>query len=204
MENKLFDKPVVCIDVDDTLVDYNLALRNWHNETYGTSLKFEDFKSYFFNEVWGGTMQEVIDKVEVFNKSGIPKKLSPMEDAVDAVSLLSRNGKKLFVVTSRPDYLKEDTEYLVNNLFPNKFSDILFSSNHYSKRENSGKTKAEICKELNGFLIDDSLSYILQCQEEGVDAILFGNCPWNQSNGHKGITRTENWRKTLDILGVIY
>jgi uncharacterized HAD superfamily protein len=202
MKNKLFDKSVACIDIDDTLVDYNSALRNWHNENYGTSLRFEDFKSYFFNEVWGGTLQEAIEKVEIFNKSGNPKRLSPIEGAVNAVNLLSQNGTRLFVVTSRPDYLKEDTEYLVNNLFPNKFSDILFSSNHYSKRENSGKTKAEICKELNGFLIDDSLSYILQCQDEGVGAILFGNCPWNQSNGHKGIIRTENWRKTLELLEV--
>lgn len=169
----------ICIDLDDTLVDWNGALRKWHNETYGTNLKLEDFKDYNF-EVFG-TPQEARRKIEIFNNSAYHERFLPIEGSVEAVDILLKRGKELFILTSRSDFLKANTERLIDNQFRNKFSDILYSSNHYSGRENSEKTKAEICRELNdALLIDDSQDYIFQCLLVGIKGILFGDYPWNQ------------------------
>nr|QBM01252.1 hypothetical protein [uncultured archaeon] len=199
---RLFSGRRICIDVDDTLFDYNRALREWHNQTYRTSLKPEDFVSYFFNEVWGGTLEEAIRRVDEFQHSEYMGSISPIGGAVSAVDVLSQRGKELFIVTARPDYLRRETEKLLDKHFIGRFREIIFSSNHYSKRANSGKTKARVCRELNAFLVDDSLQYYLQCFDEGVGAILFGNNAWNQSNGHVKIIRGENWRRTLELIGV--
>lgn len=189
------------IDLDEVLADFNSGLIKWHNEKYGTSLKRENFISYFFNQVWGGTIEETIIKVNDFHHSEYFEKLSPVEASVEAIPILSREND-LFIITSRPDFLENETERWVNYFFEKQFKEIFHSSNHYSQATNSGKTKLQICRDLGvSVLIDDSLNYISQCASTEVNGLLFGNYPWNQ-NGHlpSNIFRTNNWKEVLEKL----
>jgi uncharacterized HAD superfamily protein len=191
----------ICVDCDDVLVDFHTPLREWHNAIYGTNLKHEDFISYRFHEIWGGTGEEAIKKVNEFQHSEYGKKLLPIQGTVESIDILLQRGKKLFLTTSRPLSSKGDTEKLLETYFKDKFLDVFYSSNHYTKAKNSGKSKGEICKKLNASLIDDSLDYVKQVALMGLRAILFGDYPWNQ-NGTlpEGVSRAENWKRTLEIL----
>lgn len=192
----------ICIDLDDTLVDWNGALRKWYNNKYGTNLKLKDFKSYFFNEVWGGTLQEAIDKVDIFNHSNYNQRILPLEYSREAINILTEQGRELFIATSRPDFLRDETQRLLNEFFKNKFSDVFYSLNHYSGRENSGKSKVEICKDLGAMLIDDSQDYVIQCHNAGIPTLLFGDYPWNQLDFNTSliIRRAKNWKKVLECI----
>ena len=98
--------------------------------------------------------------------------------------------------------LKKITYNQVNKYFPNIFSDVIFSSNHYTRAKNCGKTKAEICEDLKiSYIIDDSLVYTKECAQKGIETILLDS-PWNQNgiNEIKGITRVKNWFEIGEIL----
>ena len=65
-------------------------------------------------------------------------------------------------------------------------------------------TKAEVCKEIGAVaLIDDSLKHLLQCSEVGIEGILFGDYPWNQTDSlPENITRCTNWLEVLEHLNI--
>jgi len=189
----------ICVDCDDVIVDFHTALMNWHNATYGTSLKLEDFTTYLFNQVWGGAIEEAVKKVNDFHHSVYSKEILPIEGAREAIDILFQQGKRLFLGTSRPLFLREDTEALLDKYFRGKFSEIIYCSNHYSKAKNSGKSKGEICKSLNALLIDDSLDYIKQCSSLELNGVLFGDYPWNQNGTLPfGVLRADNWKEVLE------
>lgn len=56
----------VGVDLDEVLADFLPSLMDYHNENYGTDFKKEDFHSYQFWHVWGGTREEAIQKYMAF------------------------------------------------------------------------------------------------------------------------------------------
>lgn len=187
------------IDIDDTLLDFIGAYVLFYNTRYKTNFKREDFKSYMFNETLGGTLEESVNSVKKFCNSSFVDEMKPLPDSQKVIQMLNKQSE-LFLVTSRTLDLKEITLNQISKYFPNLFSDILFSSNHYTKSKNTGKPKSEICLEKGiSLLIDDSLIYTNECLEKNIGAILFDS-PWNQ-NGHlKGIIRVKSWEEIGKLL----
>lgn len=187
------------IDIDDSLFDFLGPYTHFNNLMYKTNLKREDFTSYVFNEFRGGTMEEAVESVREFCYSPFFEEMKPLPYAPEVIQELKKENE-LFIVTSRPIEMKEITFRQISKYFPNVFSDIIFSSNHYTKAENSGETKAEVCKKLNvSHLIDDSLIYAKECLEKGIGAILLDS-PWNQNGSINGIIRVKNWKEILERL----
>lgn len=198
MENK---REKIGVDKDDTLLDFVGTYTKYHNKKYGTKVKREDFTTYSFDKVFGISMEEAISRVSEFYNTDFFKKMPPLPNSVEVINSLKQNYD-LYVVTSAPDHLYIETMNQILKNFGNVFLDVFFSSNHYTGRKNSGKSKVEICLE-NGIsiLIDDSLEYALQCAEKGIGAFLFGdNNPWNQNGEHTEIIRVEDWLKVKEEL----
>ncbi len=187
------------IDLDEVLADLIGNFIIHHNQTYGTFLKKEYFKTYSFSDTLGITSEEGIKRVYDFYKTKYFKDMQPIKDATETINLLNQQHN-LYLVTSRPDFLKKETEEWLVKYFQNSFLDIFYSSNHYSKRNNCGKTKSQLCEDLGiSILIDDSLEYILQCSDIGVGGLLFGDYPWNQNgNLPQNVSRTRNWKEVLE------
>lgn len=74
-----FSKPVVACDCDEVLARFvagepttvcylldphSLGVVQFHNEKYKTDLKFEDFFSYDFTAVWGGSREDAFEKLD--------------------------------------------------------------------------------------------------------------------------------------------
>ena len=57
----------IALDLDDVLLDFIPALVEFHNSTYGTSLTKKDFHPYHFAKVWGGNVEEAIQKMRLFH-----------------------------------------------------------------------------------------------------------------------------------------
>ena len=51
------------VDLDEVLGDFLSSLIQYHNTNYNSVLSREDFHSYKFWEVWGGTKEEAIQKL---------------------------------------------------------------------------------------------------------------------------------------------
>jgi 5'(3')-deoxyribonucleotidase len=186
------------IDLDEVLVDFLPAFIEYHNATYHTSLKRDDFFSYQYYEVFGGTLEETMRKVYDFHQTPYFKNMKPIAGTQEAISLL-KEGNELFIITSRQDSVKEITIQWINEYFPNSFNDIILTNNHSFSGD--VKTKREYCDLLKiDALIDDQVYYALECLAPNRKIFLL-DCPWNQSAElPPGISRVYSWQEIIDCI----
>jgi uncharacterized HAD superfamily protein len=201
METKI-KKLKIGIDLDDTLFDFVGSFIGYANKVKSFQIKREDFVTYSFDEVLKlpssrDTMKVIFD----FYDSDFFKKMPPLPGSVNVVKTLKQKAD-LYIITSRPNYLYNATMNSLWNNFRGFFSEVYFSSNHYTGEKNSGKSKAEICLMNNvSIMVEDSLEYSLQCAEKEIKAILI-DAPWNQNGKHENLTRVKNWKEILEKLEV--
>lgn len=50
---------IIAFDVDDVLASYQIQLNRFHNKTFGTNFKFQDYHSFNLWEVWGSSYLKV-------------------------------------------------------------------------------------------------------------------------------------------------
>lgn len=189
-------RPIIAVDMDEVLCGFVPAVVRFHNDTYGTSLKVEDFFSYTFFYVWGGTMEEAHLKLELFHESKyFLEELAPIPHAQNAVRALAEKYD-LHVVTSRRYNIETATRQWLEQHFPNCFKGVHFG-NHYCMPGQKSIPKSELCRTIGAhLLVDDNLDYAIDCSNNGTPVVLFGDYPWNR--GHINTSRPELVVKTPD------
>jgi uncharacterized HAD superfamily protein len=123
---------------------------------------------------------------------------APIEHAQQTLLKLKERFD-LVVVTSRQHTIKDLTFKFLDKYYNGIFSCVLMG-NHYGK-EGVKRSKPDMCRDIGAILlIDDSLDYASQCAEANLDAILFGDYPWNKVKEcdalHQNIVRVAHW---LDV-----
>ena len=187
------------VDLDEVLAGLLSPVVAFHNDKYGTSLSREKFLSFKFWEVWGGTEEETSKKLHEFYKTHYFRNMLPVSDSRKGVSILAK-GNELFVLTSRPKVLYNETLEWIEKHFTGKVSGGYFT-NEFEKKVGDVKTKSEICAELGiGLMIEDFLGYAVECASNGIKVLLL-DCPWNQSdNLPAGVTRVHSWQEIVEKL----
>ncbi len=185
------------VDLDEVLADFLSALIKYHNSVYRTSLIREDFHSYDFWKVWGGTRDQAIQKVYDFYKTDYFKSIDPVFGAQNAIKLL-RQKNELFIITSRQKIVYEVTINWINEFFPNSFSDVYFAD-YYSNTSNL-ISKKNLCNNLGiDIFIDDVPKYILECTDSKIKALLF-TAPWNKKFVlPENVYRVDSWNNIVDF-----
>jgi 5'(3')-deoxyribonucleotidase len=198
-------RPVIAIDIDETISPFIPIFVEYLNDKDGTNLSSSTFFSYKFDEVLGCSYDDCKVKVVSFFDSNYISKIHPFQGAYETLCRLKLDFE-LHVVTARSNNYSELTTNWIHKHFPNVFDHIHFC-NHYSDTEIS-RNKSEICKAINAILlVDDNLEYALDCVENGIHAILFGNYAWNQSkllnsnrNSEYKVIRAHSW---YEVMGAI-
>lgn len=182
------------IDLDEVLADTLSAFVRYHNGVYGTVFKRDDFSSYRFSEVIGGTEAGVYREFEDFCRSPFNGHLQPVMGAQKAVQQLSRLHE-LILVTSRSASVEKETAAWIHRYFPHHFSEIYFT-NHYLPEKKT--TKASVCEAQRiDVLIEDQLKYALECSSLKRKILLL-DYPWNRStNLPANIYRVRSWEEIL-------
>lgn len=169
-------RPVVAVDVDEVLGHFVHQLCRFHNAKYRTTLTPDDFVSYNFHEVWGGTRGEADSKMRLFFDS--PFFLDGIPAVKGAAEVLKRHRERveLHIVTSRQHVLEEHTTAWVNAHYPGIFEGLHFG-NHFSE-EGIVRSKPALCEDINAvMIIDDNVIYATQCARAGIRTCLFGERP---------------------------
>ena len=203
-----FKKPVLAVDVDDTIAHLMKSVVAFYSDTYEPPhFKVDDFHTLEFNLVWGGTRHECDEKVERYYKSDHFKNgIDPIAGAYEQLKRLKEHFE-LHVVTARPHHIREATIEWLNKHYPDLFSDFHFG-NLYGL-EGVRKRKSQMCKEIGAVcLIDDSAGYALDCAANKVHVLLFGNYAWNTSDEwnreiseHSDfVDRVQNWDQAANLL----
>ncbi len=191
-------RPLIAIDIDEVLFPFVPQLAEYHNTKHGTSLTADDFTTYDFDKVWGGTVVEAVAKVNAYfaaDHLGVV----PIDGAIENLKSLA-DHYRLIVMTSRHDILTAATHAWIDRHFAGVFETVILAGNHHAGGD--VRTKVSLCRELGAVaLIDDSLRYVKECAEVGQRAILFGNYPWNQTDKlPEGVVRARNWDEVRTIL----
>lgn len=193
-------KEVLALDVDEVLFPMLHHFIADYNGRYGTDHKLEHFDSYEFERVLNISVPETVERVFAFIGSN-HSHIDPIEGTQDAIDRLSRKYD-LEVITARDQIFDSSTTAWIEEKVSKVFKNINFVG--YAPIKEKPITKAEVCLDIGAIaMIDDSLPYLKQCVEVGVDGILFGDYPWNQvENLPAGITRLENWQAVAEYFGV--
>lgn len=187
------------IDVDGVLAELVPALIEFHNNEYGTNLKFEDFFSFKANRVWGGTLEEAIQKVEEFLKSHYFEKIQPIKESINGINALKQKHK-LFVISTRQSFVHEKTINWLEKHFPSTFSKTFFAN--YWEKDKPKILKSEVClKKRISILIEDELDWAIECAEKGIRVLLF-DTPWNQTKEElpENIQRVFSWKEIIELI----
>jgi uncharacterized HAD superfamily protein len=192
---------IIACDIDDVLVDLCSAVAAFHNARYGTDLRVEDFTSHRAWEVWGGTREEMIDKMDVFFATGAFESLPLVDGAADALRQLSRRHK-LVAVTGRPDELSGVTRALLDREFGGLF--LAIHHTNFFTHARAARSKADVCREIGAeIMIEDVPDHAIDCANAGMRVILFDR-PWNKGvalggRGSGSIERVRSWDEALAL-----
>lgn len=183
------------VDIDEVIVNQLEQVIAFYYSKTGKYVPLDNFFSYNWWEVWGVSKDEAIKIDKDFKASSYFENLSLIEGAREAILKLSLSHE-VFFITSRSLLFKDKTENFIKKNFPNNQFEIIFSSDFHI--ENPGKTKSDLCKELNlNFLIEDNSEYALQSAKEGIKVFLL-NKPWNKGVSHKNLFRVKDWGEILE------
>ncbi len=188
------------VDIDDVIANFILTLALFHNETYGGNLSKNNFISYDFWKVWGGSKEDAVQKVDkMFTQQNYLKKILPIEQSFDSLKKLKESGIDLYAITGRRDNMAKQTTEWIKKHFPNIFLDIHFTNSYCLKGKSEKKSK--ICKKIGiTTIIEDHLTHALDCAENDIQVLLYDN-PWNKSLvKSKNIRRVFSWSEITEIL----
>ena len=189
-----FIKMKIGIDLDECISEFTNGFLKIYNDKFKKNFLFGGVHSYNLWEVVGGTREEALAIADEFYNSSEFDNIGLVDGAKEAIKKLSKKHQ-LFIITSRPAYIRDKTNNFIKNHFPNDFSEIIYTGDFFSGQ---GKTKAEVCKALGiGTLIEDNFNYALSCAEQGIDVLLL-NKPWNKNAAeHSNIKRVGSWNEIL-------
>ncbi|KAF9411528.1 hypothetical protein BGZ94_001301 [Podila epigama] len=202
-------RKVIAVDLDEVLAKTTLAIADFHNDTYGTSLTMDDFISYDYTKIWGGTRAESIAKWRLFFDSPYFLKVEPVEGSLETLKLLKSRLFSLVIVTARQQFVADLTKKFVDRHYPGIFESIYFA-NHFLTEEEKltfiSKPKSVICRDVHAqLLIDDSLENATEVANAGIPVLLFdlnGSYKWNKLEEGQTlpdkVTRVKSWKEIQD------
>jgi 5'(3')-deoxyribonucleotidase len=193
-------KPVLALDFDDVIFPFMHTFVPHYNENYQAEFSVEDYHTFEFHEVWGGTRERAFDVVGSFfhrPHDGI----APMPGAIEGVNELARHFD-LVIVTARDESLRVHTEKWLQDAFPNVFSQVFLCNSYVLSAGDTRRTKIEVVEAVNAVgLVDDSLHHTSQVAEAGRLAILFGDYAWNRTEVlPEGVIRSHDWPHIVESL----
>lgn len=189
-------KPVLALDIDDTLFDHFADIADWYNAKYGTYLTLANNHPRGDSELsaWKvSSIEEAVKRVHAFYETPQFINARPYREALRVLPRLSAIYDVVVVTARDIDILEEFTHKWLGEHLKGHYREVHFTG-QYSL---SGKTrtKQEVLESVGAeFLIDDSLPNCLEAVRAGAQGLLFGDYPWNSTTElPKGVTRVRDW-----------
>ena len=125
---KTTGKKVIAVDFDDVVAHFNGHFHIYHNNKYGTELKYENLVRYDDWEVLYGCDKETMNqRAHEFYRSEEHLLISPVTGAKEAIEYLAQSYT-LEIVTSRPQEVSDITKRWIEKYFPVHFSNLHFTN----------------------------------------------------------------------------
>ncbi|HSX43077.1 MAG TPA: hypothetical protein VLF59_03240 [Candidatus Saccharimonadales bacterium] len=187
-------KPIIALDIDDVLSHSAAAIIAYANKRWGHMHTLEDFNEHL-PSLWQVTQEEAESRWAEYMASGEMEQYQVLADARAVLQNLAKRYR-IIAVTSRREELMGLTQRWLDQNYPGVVRRLV-SSNFYGKGDPHAakRTKAAILQELGAsYIIDDQPKHCNGAAGIGVQAILFGDYPWNRSAElATGVVRCLDW-----------
>lgn len=194
-------KQIIAIDIDDVLVPRVYPVMDFLNRRFSTSFAVADMVGEsFFGYVCRcfadhTAPEELSSVIEDYLLSDEYRSQKPIPGASETLGCLS--GKyRLRALSTRPKVQHLATRGWLEEYFSGVFdSVVLINEGHFGFNDTKGFSKASFCVEYGiDLLMDDRLQACLGMAEVSLQAILFGEYPWNQTESlPTGVVRCIDW-----------
>jgi|GEM_PF-306222 len=189
----------IAVDIDDVLFPFVGGIAEFHNQRHGTKLTADNFNTYNFVDVWGGSFEDSMKLIDDFLAMD-HSLLQPIEGSIKAINRL-KNHFRVVSITARNGIFEPNTVKWLSTHFPGLLDGAYFAGNRHDGRPY--RSKGEICREVGvHILIDDSPHNLLSAAEYGVDGVLFGNKAWSVMDGlpPTSIKHCVDWDEVEDYI----
>lgn len=194
--NNLLMKNVIAVDIDEVLSPFHEPFLMHHNRTYGTAYTYPDSENRYYLEEFTGEPSEIVEaKIHQFVSSSDFQQAEPLPGAQAAITSLKEQGFELVVITARPPFYNATTDQFMERHFPNIFVGVHTIPHFVGSALTPAAGKLALCQKLGAsYLIDDNLGTAAVIAESGMQAIVFGDYHWNQTELlPEGVTRCKDW-----------
>lgn len=194
-------KPIIVVDMDEVLFPLTDSFLPYFNKMQGTNHSTDTMTTYRIQDLTGQPEEEVLGRLKEFLLTPHHNEAQPIAGSVDGIKRLSKKFE-LVLLTARQSFYRGYSEQFIDKHYPGIFDEVRYT--HEPEAPDIEIPKVEICKDLKALaLIDDSLSNVTQCAEQGMQGILFGDFTWNKADTlPKGVIRLSNWQKVAEHFGV--
>ncbi len=191
-------REVVAVDMDDVVVETAQAIVDHVNKTRDARMHINHFYSRD-PAVWGApNVETAVSWVNAYLETDEYFALPPIQEALHVLRGLKR-VHELFILTGRPDFTEVATRKWLAEHTPDIFADVVFTNYFDTEKV---RTKGDVCKALGAtVLIDDHVEHCVSAMDNGVNALLFGSYPWNQTaKPVAGLQRVAGWSEIKRLL----
>ncbi|MDD3480621.1 MAG: hypothetical protein PHW75_00105 [Patescibacteria group bacterium] len=184
------------VDMDQVLADFSAAFDMFHDTEYGTDLVSNPRPEFYIRNIFNITEEEEIKRVRKFYDSKYFIEMKPFPDSIRNVKKLAKNNN-LYLITSRPYFVKSETEDWLNRYYPSCFKEIILTNHYFGGKQK----KSEVCLAHNiSFMIEDMAHYANDCAENGIKTYLLKR-PWNiREKIHSNVIRVKDWDEISSLL----
>lgn len=181
-------------DLDDVLLNFNDALCMYHNSMFGTNYGRSDVAIIEIEKIWGCSSEDAIKRTKSFYESPGHLNAEPVQGSIAGIEKLKLNND-LYIITSKPENLKQVTMDWLEKHFPNTFKKTYFASKVHGDKNK--RAKGEICKEIGiELFVDDSIENANNIASIGIPVLLY-DAPWNQGTISANINRVYSWDEII-------
>lgn len=189
------------VDMDSVIAEIIVPIDLFHNRKYKTNLSYNDHSVYDLRSIWQCNDEQVYERIFEFYHSPEFTKVKPIDGSQEAVKKLAKLHN-LHLITSRPHDIEQKTKQWLNAFFPHQFVSVTHTNQVSKNKKEMSVKKSVIAKQLKiELMIDDHLTYALDCANNEINTLLF-EAPWNKTYipQHKFLTKVAGWSEILNRL----
>ena len=184
------------VDMDSVIAEIICPLDAFHNRKYKTAISYEDHILYDLSAIWMCSADEVYKRIFEFYDAPEFSKVKPIEGSQGGIKELARMHN-LHLITSRPHDVEEQTKQWIHTFFPRVFTSITHTNQVSKNGKGKSMKKSAIGKQMKiDVMIDDHITYALDCADNEISTLLF-EAPWNKSLtvNHSYMRRVASWQE---------
>lgn len=182
------------IDLDGVCFDFVGAFSKWLKDRLNLSYDDNQITEYhWYNCVPGLTRDDFFREFHNFGHAGMYGNLDLIPGCVVGIHKMLARGK-LWFVTARPDYAKNDTIEAVKRAFGLDERQIVFSGGKDYKATEVNHLDIDT-------FVEDGPQYALSIAKNTNAKVYLIDKPYNQNVEHSKIIRVKNWDEILDREG---